>query len=107
MRPRIVALLSTLLVLLLLVVATTPATLAQQRSVTWDRYDVALDIASDGSVAATETQTIRFQGTYQQGFRVIPTDRVDSIDNVTLSEISNGQTVGYRRSDAQATNAYR
>jgi Predicted membrane protein (DUF2207) len=107
MRPRIVALLSTLLVVLLLVVSTTPATLAQQRSVTWDRYDVALDIASDGSVAATETQTIRFQGTYQQGFRVIPTNRLDSIDNVTLSEISNGQTVGYRRSDAQATNAYR
>jgi hypothetical protein len=40
------------------------------RSVTWQRFDVDLAIRSDGSVNASETQTIHFTGTYQQGYLV-------------------------------------
>src|SRR5438270_14047497 len=73
---------------LLLVIALqvgAPTAAAQGRNVAWNRYDVDLDVQPDGSVQVTETQTIHFQGTYQQGFRVIPTDRVTRIDDVAVA----------------------
>jgi hypothetical protein len=92
--------------LLVLFVALAPTAWAQQRAVGWQRYDVDLAIAPDGSVAVTETQTIQFQGTFQMGFRVIPTDRVTSIDNVGVAEVVNGQTVPYRPTQTQTPNGF-
>jgi hypothetical protein len=80
---------------------------AQQRSVGWERFDVDFAVQSDGSVQVTETQAIRFQGTYQQGFRLIPTDRVTAIDDLSVSEITGGQTLAYRPSLAPTTNGFR
>ena len=82
-------------------------TAQQQGSVTWSSYDVDLNVHSDGSVQVTETQQIRFQGTYQQGFRLIPTDRVSDISQMSVGEVANGQTILYRSSPVQATNAFR
>ena len=92
--------------LLVLLAALAPTTWAQQRAVGWQRYDVDLAIAPDGSVAVTETQAIQFQGTFQMGFRVIPTDRVTSVDNVSVAEVVNGQTVAYRPTQTQAANGF-
>src|ERR1044071_9043984 len=92
--------------LVLLLISAEPVA-AQARSVTWNRYDVALDVQSDGSLQVSETQTIQFDGTFQQGYRLIPTDRVTSIDSVSVSEVSNGQTTAYRQSSTQAINAFR
>ncbi|HET6320294.1 MAG TPA: DUF2207 domain-containing protein, partial [Chloroflexota bacterium] len=91
----------------MLLFAATPLAHAQQRSVTWSRYDVDIDVRSDGTMRMSETQTINFQGTYQQGFRVIPTDQVTSIDETSVAEIVNNQTVPYRPTSSQATNGYR
>jgi len=76
--------------LLLVVVLAAPAAVyaQQQRSVAWNTYDVDLNVQSDGSVQVAETQAIQFQGTYQQGFRVIPTDRVTRIENVSVQGAS-------------------
>src|SRR5215216_6038463 len=100
--------LSQLLVGLLLgCAAFAPAAGAQQRSVTWERFDVDLAVQQDGVVRVAETQAIRCQGTYQQGFRVIPTDRVTAIDDVSVAEVVGGQTSPYRASQSQAPNTYR
>src|SRR5215472_19090207 len=86
------------LVPLLLAVLIAPATaLAQSsgKSVSWQNYDADLTIQSDGSLNVTETQTINFSGTFQSGYRVIPTDRTSGIDNIRVSEIVNGATQPY------------
>jgi uncharacterized membrane protein YgcG len=92
---------------LILLAQVVPTAQAQQRSVTWERFDTALTVKTDGSVDVAETQSIRFTGTYQQGFRVIPTDRVTRIDNVLVEELVGEGTVPYRASTSQAPNTYR
>ena len=72
------------------------------RSVEWQRYDVDLAPHSDGSMVVTETQTIAFHGTYQQGFRVIPLDRTTGITDVSVGELVNGQPLAYSRGSNQA-----
>jgi hypothetical protein len=75
-----------------------PATaLAQSsgKSVSWQNYDADLTVQSDGSLNVTETQTINFSGTFQSGYRVIPTDRSSGIDNIRVSEVVNGQAQPY------------
>ncbi len=96
-----------LLVLCAAAASAAPVAVAQQRSVTWERYDADLDVQPDGAVRVTETQTIRFQGTYQQGFRVVPTDRVTAIDDASVSEIVSGQSVTYRSTLTQTPNGFR
>jgi len=105
--PRSIAAVLTGLLLLLSAVAAPVAT-AQQRGVAWDHYDVDLAVQPDASLAVAETQTIQFQGgPYQQGFRVVPTDRTTGIDGVSVAEVAGGQTVAYRESTSQAANTFR
>ena len=75
-----------------LFVATSANAQSSGRSVTWQRYDVGLALQPDGSMRVTETQTVTFQGTYQQGSRSIPLDRTMGITDVSVSESVNGQT---------------
>src|SRR5919109_4259535 len=58
------------------------------RSVAWQRYDVDLSLQTDGSLAVVETQTVAFQGTYQQGSRSIPLARTSGISDVSVSSLS-------------------
>jgi Predicted membrane protein (DUF2207) len=94
------------LLLVLLLQASASIAVAQQRSVAWDRYEVNLDVQSDASIQVTETQTIQFHGTYQQGFREIPTQRVTAIDSVSVGELNGGQTTEYRSSPIQSPNGF-
>src|SRR6516164_7251715 len=57
------------------------------RSVTWQRFDSDLTLQTDGSLAVAEAQTIAFQGTYQQGFRVIPLDRTTGITDISVTQV--------------------
>src|SRR5215216_3515872 len=91
----------------LLVHASASIAAAQQRSVAWEHYDVNLDVQSDGSLQVTETQTIDFRGTYQQGFREIPTDRVTALESVSVAELSGGQTIPYRATLGPTSNGFR
>src|SRR5688500_3297183 len=100
--PRLAALLAALVLALVPLVGH-----AQARSVAWQRFDVDLDVRRDGSMAVVETQEIRFQGTYQQGFRLISTERTTGIADVTVSEVLNGREVAYTRGTAEAPNTYR
>ncbi len=101
--PRLVAMLLALLALVgLAVAATAPAAgQVEERSTTWSRYDVALEVRADGSIAVTETQEIRFQGTFQRGYRVIPTARTTGITDVSVSEIVDGREVAYARGSSR------
>src|SRR5690606_9310903 len=51
----------------------------------WDTYNVTLDVRDDGSIHVTEYQEIEFNGTYRAGFAEIPMERIESIDNVSIS----------------------
>jgi len=54
-------------------------------TVVWDRYDVTLDVRSDGTMHLTEYQEISFYGRYSSGFAYIPLSNVDDLENVTVS----------------------
>jgi hypothetical protein len=71
------------------------------RSVSWQRYDVDLQIQPNGSLAVTETQTLAFDGTYQQGSRLVPLDRATGASDVSVAEVTNGQTVADTRGNGQ------
>ena len=60
---------------------------AQERSVEWSRFDVTVDLQTDGSYHVTERQVVDFQGgPFSGGFRDVPLGRIDDINNVTVSE---------------------
>lgn len=73
------------------ITAQTPA----DRSASWQRYDVDLDVRADGSLGVTETQTVMFRGTYQRASRTVPTDRTTGITDVSVGEMVNGQLTPY------------
>jgi Predicted membrane protein (DUF2207) len=78
--------------LVLLLGATSAYAQSSTRAVSWQRYDVDLALQPDGSMNVTETQTVAFQGTYQQGSRSIPLGRSTGITDVSVTESINGQT---------------
>ncbi len=71
--------------ILLTVFATAIPASAQSSPVTWQQYDVSLDVQQDGTVQVTENQVIEFNGEFRRGSLEIPMDRVDSYDNVRVT----------------------
>ena len=64
-----------------------PAGLAQNAPpVTYERYDVAINVKPDGSFAVREIQQIRFDGEFTQAFAEIPLAYTTRIDDVTVYE---------------------
>lgn len=83
-----------LLLVVALLLAAPLATPVAAKDLHWERFDVDIDLHTDGSFTVTERQEIAFtDGWFSEGFAVIPLDRVESIDNVRVS--SGG--VDYRR----------
>jgi hypothetical protein len=66
-----------------------PAAAQSNSGVTWDRYDVTLDVQSDGTIHVTEYQEITFDGRFRAGTAAIPLSRIEDIDNVQVS-VANG-----------------
>ncbi len=81
MYRRSLTFLLTVLALLSLAAAPQP-----QRSVTYERYDVDIDIQADGSLLVAETYRLRFEGEFQTGFAEIPLDYVSDIVDVQVRE---------------------
>lgn len=57
-----------------------------QDNVTYERYDVNIDIQPDGSLLVTETYQIRFEGEFHTGFAEIPLATVTDIVDVQVRE---------------------
>lgn len=63
-----------------------PALHAQDESqVTWESYDVVVQVNEDGTLRVTESIVIDFNGSFSKGKRTIPMDRIESIDDVEVS----------------------
>lgn len=66
--------------------AVAPADVAAQSSgVVWDRFDVTIDVRSDGTMHVTEYQLITFDGQFSAGFATIPLTRVEELSNLTVA----------------------
>lgn len=65
---------------------------AAEGDITWQRYDVRVDIRNDGTVHVTESIDVRFDGFYSEGHRSIPMDRIERISDVTVSAAREGET---------------
>ena len=76
-----------LMVALATFLAGAPAAAAQTQGEPYaERFDVAIDLQSDGSFIVTETQIVRFASSpARHGFREIPLDRVESISDVAVA----------------------
>ena len=61
---------------------------------TYERYDVAIDVKPDGTFTVRETQQIRFDGEFSQAFAEIPLAYTTRIDDVTIYEGDTPYTVG-------------
>ncbi|MBC7243515.1 MAG: DUF2207 domain-containing protein [Anaerolineae bacterium] len=60
---------------------------AQEKDLYWDRFDVDITILPNGDFQVVEYQQIVFiGGTFSQGYRSIPLDRVERITNVEVWE---------------------
>ncbi len=72
-----------LVALILLSLAAAPQ---PQKSVTYERYDVDINVQADGSLLVAETYQLRFEGEFQTGFAEIPLDYVSDIVDVQVRE---------------------
>jgi hypothetical protein len=54
--------------------------------VTYERYDVDIDIQADGTLSVAETYQLRFEGEFQTGFAEIPLTNVSDIVDVQVWE---------------------
>ncbi len=72
--------------LVLSALLTMAAALQPQRSVTYERYDVDIDIQPDGSLLVAETYQLRFEGEFRTGFAEIPLGSVTDIVDVRVRE---------------------
>ena len=80
--------LSLLLALVVVVTGSSGAARAQDKTLFWERYDVALEVQQNSDMLVEEIQQIEFtSGTFHFGFAAIPLDRLDSITDVSVSEI--------------------
>ncbi|HLE05330.1 MAG TPA: DUF2207 domain-containing protein, partial [Anaerolineales bacterium] len=76
-----------LLALGLLLVGWPRAAAAQGKTLYWERFDVTLAIQPNGDLRVVERQRIRFTaGSFTYGFALIPLDKTQGIDQVSLSE---------------------
>ncbi len=64
------------------------------KTVEWARFDVTIDVRSNGTFHVTERQTVDFQGgPFRSGFAVIPLTRIDNIGNLEVGEDTGGTLV--------------
>ncbi len=82
---RSISLLAVILSLLALSIVLTPAALAQDKTLVWERFDVDIAVNADGSFDVVEDQTIRFlDGSFTFGYRELPVRNFGYADNWSL-----------------------
>lgn len=72
------------------------------QQVTWERFDVNLELLPDGTLRVVQTERIRFNGSFQRAFREIPLDRVTSITEVQVGEPGRDYRPGYNQPETYA-----
>lgn len=72
-----------LVVLALLNLAATPQ---PQRRVTYERYDVDIDVHADGCLLVAESRQLRFEGEFRTGDAATPLKHVADITGVGVCE---------------------
>lgn len=81
---------------LIIALTTLPGvTLAQDDGpqVTWQQYDVTVEVNEDGTLRVTETILIEFHDWFSKGERSIPMDHIESIDDIAVSVGSSFDTM--------------
>jgi len=74
-------------VLLIAALLTSHSAIAQERSFTYERIDVTVDVSPNGMLTVTETMTLDYQGgSFTTASRDIALQRLDDIHNITLQE---------------------
>jgi hypothetical protein len=78
-----------------------PTHAQEEMPITYERYDVEIDVATDGSFRVREVQRIRFNGTFRSAFAEIPLAYTSNITDVMVYEgetpyeqVESGQTPG-------------
>jgi uncharacterized protein (TIGR04222 family) len=79
-----------------------PSAAQSSRSLSWERFDVTMELLPDSTLRVTETQQVRFDGTHQWLDREIPLGRLSSVTEVQVSEMGRAYTQGYNRPDTFA-----
>ena len=70
---------------------------AAGKSVEWANFDVTLDVHGNGETHVAERQVIDFSGgPWSGGFRDIPMARIDTLNDVTVSQVVGGATRQYQ-----------
>ncbi len=65
---------------------TSTARSAQSTPITYERYDITLDLQANGDFIVREIQQIRFDGEFQTAFAEIPVDLTSGIEEIQLYE---------------------
>lgn len=85
--PRLLRFLIPIALLLLAIGLSIPSANAQQETpITYQRYDVEIDVAADGSFRVRELQQIRFDGSFRSAFAEIPLAYTTNITDVRVYE---------------------
>jgi uncharacterized membrane protein YgcG len=96
---RVLRVVSLMLLAWLLVLLSPLPVQAQDRSLYWGSYDVAITVQPDGCFRVVETHELVFTvGTFRYGVRTIPTEFTSSISDVTVAEPGGDP---YRRSASE------
>ncbi len=77
----------------LLAIIPSPSSAQEDDQVTWRTYDVTMEIRPDGTVRVTEDILIAFNGSFSQGHRTIPMDRIEDISDVDVSVGRDGRSM--------------
>lgn len=75
-----------------------PAAAQTERSVSWEQFDVAIELLPDGTLRVVQTERIRFNGTFQRAFREISLDRVGGITELQVGEVGQPYRIGFNQS---------
>lgn len=76
---------------------------AQSKTFYWESYDVDVRLNQDGTLDVIERQTLVFSGgTFSFGYATIPYNRLDAINNISVTE---GDVV-YSRSSSERPNTF-
>lgn len=81
-----------------------PALLAQDKSLVWERFDVDLIVNRDGTVNVQEHQTIHFtSGTFRFGYRELPISNLGHVDQWMITDSRGNQYQLSTRADEPYT----
>ena len=73
-----------------------PSIFAEETRQYWyDNINVSIKVNSDSTVDIEETQNYHFVGSYHQGWRSIPYDKISTISHISVADAENGQALKF------------